>query len=245
MSDQQRLESDLRAWETHLEQSWCLPASFWRQGLVSHLPSGANRAIWTAEGGIIECEDEVLARQIATVIEAWSGRDHGSLLSAVGAVLRRKLPETSYMVDASLNWRGAPGSLAGLILNEVEPVLPGAEGLPDLPEEVEHVFAIRIGGRIASWVSNIPVLKIGDHWLYGLRVETHRDYRRKGLGKAVVSALLEHIAAEEGSALWVCKADNEASFRMALSLGFAIHFYALSWKGKLAPSDHDPLGAEI
>ena len=197
------LKQDMKAWERHID----LPQDFFR------------------DGSIVVCEDKNLAVDISEKIRALDHADSQETAYRLGEMLNSKTRETTWRVDCSLMWRGAPGSLLYNVTGNVEFFPRTAKGLPPgFPPTVEHVLAIKRGPLVASWVSNIPHLKIHDHWIHSLRVETRPEFRRQGLGKAVVSALLEHIAEEDGSALWVCKATNIPSLSLALSLGFVLHF---------------------
>jgi ribosomal protein S18 acetylase RimI-like enzyme len=224
------VEHDLRAWEQELARRWGLPCDFLRQGHIRHQPSDENRAIWSPDGGVILCRDENIAKGVADAIGMHTADGYARLLSKLRHTLREKMSAASCRIDVSLYRGGSPCSLFNKVSESVQVLPPGAEGLPDLPAEVEHVFAIRIGSVIASWASNIPQLKVDDHWLHSVGIGTHPHHRRKGLGKSVVSALVEHIAAEGGAALWVCEADNVPSLGLASSLGFIVHFCVLAWK---------------
>jgi len=226
----EQTERDLRAWEHDLARHWGLPADFLGQGKIAHHPSEANQAAWSEGGGIVSCADEELATTIAAVIQAYAADDYLGLDAKLRDALRERLLRASSRIDVSLYWRGLAGSRVGSVRHPVELLAPSAEGLPDLPEAVEHVFAIRDEMTVVSWASNIPSLRVDDHWLHSVGVGTHPDYRRRGFGTSVVAALLDHVATEDGAALWVGEARNVASLRMARSLGFAPHFCVLHWR---------------
>ena len=92
---------------------------------------------------------------------------------------------------------------------------------------IEHVFAIRAGSDIIARATNTPQLEVDGHRFHAVGVGTHPDHQGKGLGTAVVSALVEHVIAEGGIALWNCDATNAASLALARSVGFVEHLWVL------------------
>jgi len=87
-----------------------------------------------------------------------------------------------------------------------------------------------VGSVIAAHAWNIPGLKADDRRLHAIGVYVRQEHRGRGLGKAVVSALLEHIASEGGVALWSADVTNPASLRLAAAVGFVDHVFKFSWE---------------
>jgi predicted GNAT family acetyltransferase len=62
-------------------------------------------------------------------------------------------------------------------------------------------------------------------------VDTHPDFRRRGFGKAVVSAMTEALLKQGRIPVYRCSEDNIASLRLAQSVGYEtyahiVQFYA-------------------
>ena len=85
-------------------------------------------------------------------------------------------------------------------------------------------------------------LEVGGHRFHAVGVGTHPDHRGKGLGKAVVSALVEHVVSEGGIALWNCDSENAASLALARSVGFVEHLWVLRLVGP--PDSSVQVGAQ-
>jgi len=52
-----RVKRDLEVWEQDLARHWDLSPVSLRQGRISHRCLDDNRAVWSAEGGIVSCLD--------------------------------------------------------------------------------------------------------------------------------------------------------------------------------------------
>lgn len=218
---------------------------------IRHFPSDLNRAILTAEGGIVACQDAALATAIAETVATRADDDYAALLSQLQATLQRHLgPACNVYVAYALEQiadrdPGLPAAVCNLnillycdtpkpveseLKARVEMLRPG--DIPDqhfLPE-AEHVCAVREGEVIASTAWNLPRLEVEDRRFHALGVWTRRPYWSRGFGKAVVSVLVEHIASERGIPLWSTEAQNVGSLRLARSVGFLEHMWAFSWE---------------
>ncbi|WP_024285591.1 GNAT family N-acetyltransferase [Cellulomonas sp. KRMCY2] len=53
-------------------------------------------------------------------------------------------------------------------------------------------------------------------------IETHPDYRRRGLASVAASAMIEDLLAADLTPVWSCREDNVGSLRLAHVLGFAV-----------------------
>ncbi|MGD0113277.1 MAG: GNAT family N-acetyltransferase [Armatimonadota bacterium] len=229
-SDSDRATPDLAAWDGDTERDCGFETGTLSQRGISYLGRDKNQAIWTKDGGAVMCEDEALAASIVSVIDEHSGDDYAALVGRLETVIGERVPGVSCRIDMGMYCREPRADVPGELSATVEIRCRGAAGVPDLPESVEHVFLIRDGPKIASWASNIPVLQVGDHWLHSVGVGTDPGYRRRGYGKAVVTALAKHVADEGGATMWVCEANNVASFRLARSIGYIEHDWVLNWK---------------
>jgi ribosomal protein S18 acetylase RimI-like enzyme len=203
------------------------------------LTSDAKLAIWTRDGGVVACSGNDAGEAVGRVIAEHDGHDAASLLA--------RLQETVGDTQSYLN----------VLLSCIAPVShehPAVEMLPVeaiWPEgngDVEHVFAIRTGAVPARCLSPVPVVEgsafsragcaclaqnhpteIDDVQFHSLGVTTHPHYRRQGLGKAVVSALVEHVVREGGVALWSCDVLNVPSLRLARAVGFLEVMWTFAW----------------
>ncbi|HOS44105.1 MAG TPA: GNAT family N-acetyltransferase, partial [Armatimonadota bacterium] len=99
-----------------------------------------------------------------------------------------------------------------------------------LPPAVEHIFAVRNAAEIITYAYSLPQISCGSSTIYAVGAMTHAAYRRRGLGKGVVAALVKQLSAEKNLALWNCDARNEASLRLARATGFIRHIWHLAWR---------------
>jgi len=215
------------------------------QGRVQHLPSEEKRAVWTPDGGVVACTETTLAVRIAAVIAGHQGKWSEIVFSALREALGPGLAEASSL-DVLLYCSTASIALRNEWWDPVEMLEPGTEGLPQL-HEAEHVFVIKDSRLVepepgsASQSSsstsrlppamawNRPSLLAEGIQFHAVEVGTRPDYRKRGLGKAVVSALLDHIASEGGVALWNYDVLNFPSLRLARSVGFVEYLWKFDW----------------
>ncbi len=92
------------------------------------------------------------------------------------------------------------------------------EGLWLHREEIRQglVFAAMAGNRVVSYAR---VCALSD-WGAEVTVATDAAFRRQGLGKSVVTAATREILKESRIAIYACDVHNDASLRLALSLGY-------------------------
>jgi len=218
-------------WED-MEQRYSLPHGVLSQGQITHFPSDANMALWTDAGGVVACSDENLAASLAAIISEHEGEDYMALLSKLQETLNKNLSAVSCRFDLFFYCCSSPISRNNDLRKSVEILPPDEPGLDYIPPNAEHVFVIRDGSVIVAQASNVPKGKIGNIPRHTVGVRTHPDYRRQGLGKTVVSALVEHIISESGIALWSANAKNIASRRLAHSVGFVEDIRQFEWKFK-------------
>jgi len=208
-----------------MEQIDSLPRGVLSQGRITHFPSDANTALWTDGGGVVACSDENLAASIVQLIVEHEGEDYMVLLSKLQEMLSKSLKLYLYFYCCS-----SPVLPNDDLRKSVEMLHPD-----DLKEynliapNKEHVFAIRDGSVVVSHASNTPRDKVDNFRCHTVGVGTHPDYRRRGLGKAVVSALVEHVISEGGIVLWSANAKNIPSRRLACSVGFVEYIRHFSW----------------
>jgi len=124
----------------------------------------------------------------------------------------------------------SPVSPKGKADEQVEMLRPEDLDQESFTPGTEHVFTIREGMVLMARASNLPQLKVGDLQFHAVGVGVRREYRGKGLGKAVVSTLVEQIASEGGVALWSADVTNPASLRLAAAVGFVDHVFKFSWE---------------
>jgi len=224
-----RVAGDLKAWDEFTWRDEPEPDAM-RQGRVVHLPRERDQAMWTPSGGAAFCGDPAAATVIAEIAADQASADGLSLVTALEARLGEVLGPVSCRLDIGMYGYGLPPGLDHTRLQEVETVDPRSEGLPEFPAKVEHAFVVRRGGEIVAWATNIPHLRVDDHRLHSIGVETHPEHRRRGLGKAVAGALLDHLAADGDAVMWVYEAHNAPSLGLARALGFFEHLWVLNWK---------------
>jgi len=247
------LQEVLTVLENDLEKHWGFPSGSLRQGSISYLPSNDNRAAWTANGGVVACDDEELAAKMVDAIGSHDGRDHVLLLAKLQEILENALGEVTCGLDVLLYCAGRPNPARAELSALVE-MVQVEEVWPEGNELAEHIFAIRIGkvpferhlgptiiskesvlaksGMASIATLNHSKLSTGKRKFHAAGAFTHSDYWNRGLGKAVVSALLEHIADEGGIAMWSHDAKNMPSNRLALCCGFKEHVLIFGWKSE-------------
>jgi ribosomal protein S18 acetylase RimI-like enzyme len=231
-SDLQRTEQIQGIQRKIIERHYSLPSGVLSQGQIAHFVADLNLALWTDAGGIVACSDENLAASIAEVIAGHEGEDYAALLSKLQEILSRSLPAASCKLCLYFYCCSAPTLLNNDLRSSIEMLRPDDSkeyGRTPVPHKGEHSFVIRDGSVIVAHAWNVPRDKVDNLQFHAVGVGTHPDYRRRGLGKAVVSALIEHIISEGGVALWSANAKNIASRRLARSVGFVEDIRHFSW----------------
>jgi len=226
----------LRDYESH----YGLPEGGLTRGRIAHARSDTSRAVWTHDGGVVACEDADLAQRLILAVGRPDARDSVALLLR----LQEMCGDGSYL-DVSL-YCAWPPAMYG---REHVEMLPVQAIWPEGNELAEHVFAVRMSAVCARRPSSAPVVegsalarsgcaslahnrpnpKSGGYRSHAVGAATHPDYRRQGLGKAVVSALVAHIVAEGGVALWNCDVLNVPSVRLARAVGFTDFLWNFRW----------------
>lgn len=98
------------------------------------------------------------------------------------------------------------------------------------------VYGIVQNGKVVSvayaYKTGIMEDKVAD-----LAVETGVEYRNRGYGKAVVSAVVRHICEKGGEARYACSPKNFASIATALSVGFVPYCKSFILTGSITELD--------
>ena len=81
------------------------------------------------------------------------------------------------------------------------------EGFGYIALDQEQVCAVAFSAAVSSMEIDIGV-------------ETHEDYRRKGLAAILTGRMCEHIAAIGKKPVWACSTMNKGSMSTALKCGF-------------------------
>ena len=77
-------------------------------------------------------------------------------------------------------------------------------------------YCVMNDGKVAACAFSAGV---SDRYV-DIGVETAEEYRGKGLGKAVAGAMVREILSLGKEPAWQCNASNEASYKLACSVGF-------------------------
>ena len=226
--DSERARRLVKALNEDLERHWGVPAGVLSQASIAHIASDSNRATWTCDGGVVACVDADLVANIAATITRHSGHDYAELLSELQTTLGSPTRAAASYLDVSL-YCVSPTVVKTGSHERVEMLSPAAEGLPPIPPRAEHVFVIREETMVVSHACNVPNMSVGDIRLHAVGAGTHPDHRRRGLGRAVVSALVEHIISEGDMALWNCDGLNIPSVRLARAVGFVEFLWHFKW----------------
>ena len=213
------------------------PAGTMKQGFISHvLMEDGRLAIWSHAGGAVACPHASLGEGLGKLIANHDPADHMALFPAWRDEIDRLLSGAKCFYFAMLYW--APGSEHQASADpRIVPL-----GVEDIwtdkgkePPEFRHILGIRDGDRVASWAFACPAVDMYGEPFHSVGVTTHEDYRRRGLGKAVVLAILDRIAEDGTVATWECRADNVPSYKLAVSCGFVEYAWTLMWN----PPDND------
>ena len=228
-----RARRDMFAVAHELEQHWGLPIGSLLQVGVSWIGSDANKLTWTTEGALAACRDAELGAQLAAAVTRSTG-DGLELLATLRQLVG--ISEASDPRRDSVDVELYAGIVSGVAVKSphaVSMLAPDAPGLTDLPvpPKAEHAFAVTDGGTVVALACNRPSLSVDNHRLHAVGVWTHPDYRRRGMAKAAVSVLVDHLALDGDAALWVCDVCNTASLRLAHSVGFVELWRIFSWGG--------------
>jgi ribosomal protein S18 acetylase RimI-like enzyme len=215
--------------EDDLERHYGFPAGVLGQGGITHWRADSQMALWTAKGGVAVSADAELAGTLARIIAEHKGDDYAALLSRLEHAVSERVPSASCWLYAfpycCAPRAPVPVSAAIEVVHPDEFFTDG-----DYPEGYEHVFIVRDGSEVVAHAVNRRSLDAGGYQFHAIGVGVREAYRRRGLGRAVVSALVAHIASEGGVALWSADVTNIASCRLARSVGFVDHVFKLSWE---------------
>lgn len=139
----------------------------------------------------------------------------------------RKLEEyfsftRAYIAVLAGNWRRPSRQVAGLVVRPLRP----DDRLDHLPAHLnEEIERHRHEGEIfAGFVDGVAaglayVASMTETWA-DISIDTLAEYRRRGIARQVVSALIDHIFAISKTPVWGAAQDNAASLALAASLGF-------------------------
>lgn len=207
-----------------------IPAGTYSQGHISYLPSNYEYATWTAGGGVIKSADEHLAAAILDLITAYKDRDNSGLMPLLQAEVSKNHSEVKsdfyavlYRVPQGSQKLDLPCELVELRKDDIVNDGTAPESQCDL------ALCLKVRDITLSHASIIRMFDADNSCYYSVSVKTHPDHRRKGLGRAVVSAMLDRIADMRGVAIWECRVDNTASLKMARSLGFRDCIWTFNW----------------
>ena len=106
-------------------------------------------------------------------------------------------------------------SLASQLKNEGLSSLPGFSSLADFAERGIG-FCVRIESRIISHAVSLMQCREGIH----IGIETHPDFRNKGLATAIAAKLLVHCIERDIYPHWSASSENAVSIHLAEKLGF-------------------------
>jgi len=215
----------------YYERTGKFPAGTMTQGFVSHVPlEDGHVAVWTHAGGAVSSPDPDLAAGLSALIANHDPADHMALFPAWRDEIDRPLSGAKCFYFAMLYW--APGS--GHQASADPRIVP--LGVEDIwtnnekePPEFRHILGIRDGDTVASWAFARPMFDVYGDTFHSVGARTHESYRRRGLGKSVVLAILDRIAEDGTLATWECRADNVPSYKLAMSCGFVEYAWTLMW----------------
>jgi|GEM_PF-6575454 len=216
-----------------LEQDYGFEAGALSNGNMGLHPSDINIAVWTRYGGVVASRNESLYTLINKTVTDHKGQNYIELENNLNNTLTLNYLTAPFSLDVLLYHPGTDYLIPQDNKWEVEEIDP-LEFYPDNddPEvvpRIKHIYGVRDGSTVVAraWC-NYP-RDLDGFSSYAIGVGTHVDHRGKGLGKAVVSALLERVTKESGIPLWNCQVSNLASLKLARSVGFQECAWTVYW----------------
>ena len=224
-------QPDILALTQDLERHWQLPPGcILCRGFTYLTVADQARIVWTARGGVAVCPNARQARPLVALIEAGAGDDI-ALQTALEELVTPTNPHGACL-DVLLYNPGSPEDYPCPVGHQVEifgPGDPAVVALDRTPPGAERIFAVRREGTIVARATTKPCLEADGHRLHAVGVWTDPAYRKQGMGKATVIALLKHLRREGDAALWNYQAVNVASGNLARSVGFVEVFRVFTW----------------
>jgi GNAT superfamily N-acetyltransferase len=120
-------------------------------------------------------------------------------------------------------WQAPTPAVEGLTIRPLEK----QDSLDQLPEDLRAEIVVARGKRgvLAGFIDGVAVsfaYSLTTETLADLSIDTLDAYRRRGIGRAVVSAHIDELVAAGISPVWGAVESNAASLRLAESLGFTV-----------------------
>ena len=130
--------------------------------------------------------------------------------------------ERAKILRLACDWRPPTNRVDGLLVRPLEP----QDGLGHLPAELanemepQRIVGEVIAGFIVGKAVSFAYAGSMTETLADISIDTLAEYRRSGIGRAIVSALIDGIVAGGRAPVWGATVDNAASLALAASLGF-------------------------
>ncbi len=89
------------------------------------------------------------------------------------------------------------------------------------------------GSQIIGNVSIIPYKRLGRKYFLIAHVAVHEDYRRRGIGRALTVAAMDHVHRKKADETWLhVRDDNPGAIELYRSLGFVEQARRTSWQAQ-------------
>lgn len=147
------------------------------------------------------------------------GRDLVSVAALIENAFSEALDESSRRMLREMRWLGRLGWPGRLILSMSSAGSPYANG-----------FVWEEDGRVVGNASLIPVGQDGACWVLA-NVVVEPQYRRRGIGRALVEASLEHVRRHRGGKVFLqVGVENSVAQGLYCSLGFKALAQRTTWR---------------
>lgn len=185
--------------------------------------SGQGLLLAHAHGRLAGASGPVAPRDVDALLQGLDSECELLADTAAYERLRSTHPfERAIIQTLSRPWGNRQQGIGELIIRPLEPSDPLAHLPDELRREIESAQSLRsvVAGFIAGAAVSFAYWGSRTETYHDISIDTLKQHRNRGVGAAVVSALIDRIVAEGGVPVWGAVEGNHASLRLAEKLGF-------------------------